>query len=207
MVAHCTESANSLNVDVFKKIASREPIECKRLYENPVTLIDYSRQIFATNVLPKTTESTEGFFRRFLLVPFNQFIPLAERNHQMNTIEFWQESGELSGILNWVVSGLQRLLRNGGFTQSEQSNELLEEYKQDSNSVASFIEEVEYVSDSTHRLRLQELYQEYVEYCRKSNRYAVSDRTMAERLRNMGFRVEKGTGNKTFVYCVKIMTI
>ena len=139
----CAESANSLDVDVFKKIASREPLECRKLYENPITITNYSRQIFATNVLPKTTESTEGFFRRFLIVPFTELIPEAERNFKMNTIEFWEESGELPGILNRVIKGLQRLMRNGGFTKSESADAAHDEYRMNSNSVQLFMQDGE----------------------------------------------------------------
>ena len=84
----CAESATSLDIDVFKKIASREPLECRKLYENPITITNYSRQIFATNVLPKTTEATEGFFRRFLIIPFKELITDGEKNYCMNTVPF-----------------------------------------------------------------------------------------------------------------------
>jgi putative DNA primase/helicase len=163
LVNVCAESASKLNIDVFKKIASREPLECRKLYENPITISDYSRQIFATNVLPKTTEATEGFFRRFLLVPFDQFIPVAERNYRMNTVEFWQESGELPGILNMVIEGLQRLLRNDGFTYSEKSESLLQQYKEDSDSVATFMQDGEYMPDVVARIALSDIYSEYVD--------------------------------------------
>jgi putative DNA primase/helicase len=203
----CTEAADNLNVDVFKKIASGEPLECRRLYENPMTLTEYSRQIFATNVLPKNTESTEGFFRRFLLIPFNQFIPYEDRNHAMNTVEYWQESGELPGILNRVISGLQRLLRNGGFTQSETADALLADYRRDSDSVALFVQNEGYKPDSVEKMLLKELYTNYQEYCQTQGYRAVSNTTLAQRLRNLGYYVAVGHGNKTFVYIIKTIII
>jgi len=207
LVNVCAESALTLNIDVFKKLASREPLECRKLYENPITISDYSLQIFATNVLPRTTEATEGYFRRFLLIPFDQFIPLSERNHRMNTVEFWQESGELPGILNRIIAGLQRLLRNGGFTPSEKSDSLLEEYRRDSDSVALFVSNKGYSPDAAVKIPLKELYGEYVEYCRDSGLKAVSDRTLATRLRSLGYHVDKGSGNLTFVFAVKTISI
>ena len=207
LVNVCAEAANNLHIDIFKKIASREPLECRKLYENPITITNYSRQVFATNVLPKTTESTEGFFRRFLLVPFDVFIPPEERNYRMNTVEFWEESGELPGILNQVILGLKRLLCNGHFTASDRADNTLEEYKQDSDSAASFMQDEGYVQDSMAKIALKELYVEYTVYCKARNRMAVTDKTFAKRLRSIGYNVVKGTGGINFVYAIKTITI
>ena len=199
----CAESANSLDIDVFKKIASREPLECRKLYENPITLTNYSRQLFATNVLPKTTESTEGFFRRFLIIPFNELITEAERNYRMNTVEFWEESGELPGILNRVIKGLQRLVQNGSFTKSESADAVHDEYRRNSNSVQLFMQDEEYQRDTVEKILLSELHGFYKEFCRENGYIAVSSQTMAERLRNIGYHVRKGSRNKTFVFASK----
>ena len=199
----CAESATSLNIDTFKKIASREPLECRRLYENPITLTDYSRQIFSTNVLPKTTEATEGYFRRFLIVPFNEFIPLEERNFSMNTVGFWEETGELPGILNRVITGLQRLVQNGNFTKSQSADELLENYRFDSDSAMSFVQSEGYVPDAVSKIKLAELYDIYQCYCKENGLQAVSSKTLANRLRNLGFVVKPGTGNVNYVQCSK----
>jgi len=199
----CTESVTSLKIDVFKQIASREPLECRRLYENPFTLTDYSRQIFSTNVMPKTTEATEGYFRRFLPIPFDTFIPLEERNFSMNTVGFWEESGELPGILNKVIGGLQRLVQNAGFTKSQSSDNLLEEYKHDSDSTQTFIRDEEWYKSDTERIKLKELYSSYRSYCHENGCFPVSCKTLAQRLRNQGFVVTKGTGNVNYVRCSK----
>lgn len=201
-----TESGADIDPDMLKKIASREPLECRRLYENPITITNYARQICATNVLPKTTEATEGFFRRFLLVPFNVFIPPEERNYRMNTVEFWEESGELPGILNFVIKGLQRLLHNGSFTASDQADKILDEYKRDSDSVVSFMQDEGYQPDSVVKMPLKELYREYKDYCIERKHHAVSDKTMSKRLQNNGYVVVKGTGGIKFVYTIKIIS-
>ena len=197
----CAESANSLNIDVFKKIASREPLECRSLYKDPIMLTDYSRQIFSTNTLPKITEATEGFFRRFLFVPFDQYITEEERNYRMNMVEYWEESGELPGILNMVIAGLQRLVQNGGFTKSASSDVVLEEYKLDSNSVHSFVQDEGYVPCTESKVKLKALYDVYRLYCSNNGLKAVSIKNLAHRLRNLGYVVERGAGNVSYVHC------
>ena len=121
----------------------------------------------------------------------------------MNTVEFWEESGELPGILNRIIKGLQRLIRNGSFTKSESANAVHDEYRKNSNSVQLFIQEEEYQQDTEEKILLSELHGFYKEYCRENGYIAVSSQTMAERLRNIGYHVQKGSRNKTFVFATK----
>lgn len=197
------ESANSLNIDVFKKIASREPLECRSLYKDPIVLTDYSRQLFSTNTLPKITEATEGFFRRFLFIPFEQYITEDERNPRMNMVGFWEESGELPGILNMVIAGLRRLVQNGIFTKSQSSNAVLDDYKYDSNSVLSFMQDEGYKPCTELKIKLTVLLESYQCYCNINGLKPVSSKTFAQRLRNLGYTVGLGRGNVNYVHCRK----
>ena len=196
------KSVASLKNDIFKKIASREPIECKILYQNPFEVADYSLQIISTNVLPRTTEPTEGYFRRFMPIPFDTFIPIEERNFRMNKVDFWEESGELPGILNRVIAGLKRLVQNGSFTESESSKRLLEEYRRDSDTTQVFMLDEGY-SPGTDQIALKELYREYRGHCGENGFHPVSSKTFAQRLRNQGYVVKPGKGNINYVHYSK----
>ena len=64
-------------------------------------------------------EQTNGFFRRFLFVMFEVTIPEWKKNPNLAK-EIIED--ELSGVFNWVLEGLQRILEPGrqGFTYSAQ---------------------------------------------------------------------------------------
>ena len=201
MLNICAESATSLNIEVFKKIASREPLECRRLYENPFIMKDYSRQICSTNRFPNPTETTEGYFRRLLMISFEQFIPLAERNFRMNKVEFWEESGELPGILNTFIAGLQRLVQNNGFTPSASADALLEKYRSNADSVWSFMQEEHYTPCEQEKVKLKYLYGIYRTYCDSADKKLVDHRDFADRLRQIGYKVALSTGKVNYVWC------
>ncbi len=63
--------------------------------------------MFNCNELPKEVEHTNAFFRRFLIIKFDVTIPEAnqDKNLSKNIIET-----ELSGVFNWILEGLDRLL-------------------------------------------------------------------------------------------------
>ena len=55
--------------------------------------------------LPRANDISNGFYRRFLIVPFNVQIPESRINPNLA-----QEiiSNELTGIMNWVLEGKER---------------------------------------------------------------------------------------------------
>lgn len=67
-----------------------------------------SEMIFTDlNVLPADVENNSGFFRRFIIIEFDQIISDEEKNPMLAN-EIIQN--ELPGVFNWILDGLNRLL-------------------------------------------------------------------------------------------------
>ncbi len=82
--------------------------------------------IFCLNEPSKTNETSNGFYKRFLIAPFNVQIPKSKINQNLAKDII---SHELSGIMNWVLKGRERLVKNGKFTDFPVMNKTLEEYR------------------------------------------------------------------------------
>lgn len=82
--------------------------------------------MFCLNELPKTNDTSNGFYRRFLIAPFNVQIPKNKINPNLAKDII---SHELPGIMNWVLEGRKRLVKNGAFIDSPVMSKALEEYK------------------------------------------------------------------------------
>lgn len=123
----CSDVApNAFAGDLFKRIASGEPISAKILYKDVTTLTEYPKMMFCLNELPKTNDTSNGFYRRFLIAPFKVQIPKNKINPNLAKDII---THELPGIMNWVLKGRERLVKNGKFTDSKIVNEALEDYK------------------------------------------------------------------------------
>lgn len=123
----CSDVApNAFAGDLFKRLASQESISMKTLYKDVVTTDDYAKMIFCLNELPKTNDISNGFYRRFLVAPFNVQIPKSKIDPELSRKIIAQE---LPGIMNWVLEGRKRLVANKNFTESPVMNEALEEYR------------------------------------------------------------------------------
>ena len=119
-------SAKAFQGDVFKRLASGEAISFKVLYQDVGTSTDYAKQLFCLNELPKTSDTSNGYFRRFLIAPFPVQIPKSKINPKLAKEII---STELPGIMNWVLEGRSRLIQQNAFTESKAMTNAAEEYR------------------------------------------------------------------------------
>lgn len=188
LVNYASEISGKLQADNFKKIVSGEVIPARLPYGKPMNLTNYAKLIFNCNELPKEVERTEAYFRRFLIIPFDVTIPEHEQDKNLHAkiIE-----NELSGVFNWVLEGLNRLLRQKGFSECKAARQAIEEYKIESDSVQMFLNEQEYKVSIQSEIPLKDMFNEYRNYCFENGFKACSLRTFADRLRNSGYKTER----------------
>jgi putative DNA primase/helicase len=165
--------------ELFKKMASGEPLEARRLYNDPYTMRNYARLAFNANLLPRDTEHTNGFFRRFLIIPFSETITESEKDPELarKIIE-----AELSGVFNWVMVGLRRLRQQRKFSPCAAADQALATYKQESDSTAGFLEEGAWIASDEKRVGKGELYKAFQDYCRDSGHAALNKLNFGKRL-------------------------
>lgn len=175
--------------DLIKRMASGEAIQVKMLYKDTITITDYAKLIFNANVLPSDVEHSHGFFRRFLIVEFGETISDEEKDPELaNKII----ANELPGVLNWIIEGTKRLQQNKRFSPCKKSDEILKQYRTDSDVVAMLIEERSYTHSNNIPKLLADIYKELENFARCSGYKTPSIKTVADRLRNLGFKQRKG---------------
>jgi putative DNA primase/helicase len=185
LVNYASEINGKLDADLFKALVSGEPVEARLPYGQPFILKQYAKLIFNCNELPKDVEHTDAYFRRFLIIPFDVTIPEHEQDKSLHTkiIE-----NELSGVFNWVLEGLNRLLKQKKFSDCKAAQQAVEQYRIESDSVQMFLSEHEYKVSATNEIPLKDIFSEYRNYCIESGFKACSLRTLADRLRNSGYQ-------------------
>lgn len=188
LVNYASEINGKLETALFKQLVSGEPVEARLPYGQPFLLKQYAKMIFNCNELPKDVEQTNAYFRRFLIIPFNVTIKDNEKDPQLANKIIEQE---LSGVFNWVLKGLNRLLEQKRFTECTASQQAVDKYRVESDSVQMFLSDNNYKVSAVNILPLQELFNEYRNYCFDCGFKACSRRTFAERLRSVGYETER----------------
>ena len=197
LVNYASEINGKLESAIFKQLVSGEPVEARLPYGEPFTLKQYAKLIFNCNELPKDVEHTNAYFRRFLIIPFDVTIPPQEQDKQLHTKIIEKE---LSGVFNWVLDGLNRLLEQKRFTDCEAVKQAVEQYKSQSDSVKMFIDENNYQNSPTDYRLIKELYTEYRGYCIEDGFKPVNKSNFIKRLSGFGVLVDRlNVGNVAYL--------
>jgi putative DNA primase/helicase len=197
LVNYCSEISNKLEAETFKQLVSGEGVSARPPYCSPKTITNYAKLIFNANELPTAPELTHAYFRRFLIIPFNVRIPENEQDPELHRkiIEH-----ELSGVFNWVLQGLERLLAQKKFTECAAANELVKRYRMESDSVALFMYDKGYKSSKSKTELRSLLYNEYNGYCIDNGYRPVGNKVFAKRLDELGYlSIRKENGFVVYV--------
>jgi len=171
---------------LIKAYTGGDSMNFNRKFKSAVQAMPTARLMFSTNVLPQFVDRSKGLWRRMSLVPFKREVPVGEVVPGMDNPQWWIDSGELSGIFNWALEGLRRLRENGGFTESQVSVVAVEEYRNDTNSARSFLNE-HYCEAPDDRgfMLLNEVYSDYKAWCKESGYATMNKATFSKEIPRM----------------------
>ncbi len=199
LLNYASEINGKLESSIFKQLCSGEPVEARLPYKPPMIIKNYARFMFNCNELPRETENTHAFFRRFIIIPFKHTIPDEKQDKDLAKKII---KSELSGIFNWVLIGVERLLKNKAFTESDIIKQEILNYQKESDSVAMFIDDLTYKPSVERKEALSTLYEEYKFYCRDNGYILCSLTKFKKRLTGMNFNfTRKSSGH--FIYIEK----
>lgn len=147
--------------DILKKIVSGEDITVDTKFIPSYNAKPFCKLIFAANDMPNITDSSDGIFRRMILIDCNNVI----KNIDHNLREYVRDEG--AGIFNWAFEGMKRLLERGEFKLSHDLKANVEDLKMLNNSVYYFITETyEFGLDNEKNIiPVDVMYEKYKSFC------------------------------------------
>ena len=178
LVNYASEINGKLQTDIFKQMVSGEPIEARLPYGEPFILNEYAKLIFNCNELPKDVEHTNAYFRRFLIMGFDVTIPEDKQDKQLPVKII---SNELSGVFNWILQGLDRVLKQKNFSKCDAIENARSNYEKKSDSVKMFIDENGY-STSKQLNDVKPIFLRYHDFCIEDGLRAETYKVFRERL-------------------------
>lgn len=165
----------------LKKLFSGNAIMVERKGERPYTIEPYATHIYSCNAIPRSFDKSEGFYRRWILIPFNAEFSTSDEDYDPMIADKITTPAALSYLLNIGIRGAQRLIRNGHFTIPQVVTDALEAYKADNSTVLSWIEDKELTEDYFLEKPRDVVYSEFSDWCKVS-----------------GIKSSMVTGKKTF---------
>lgn len=171
--------------DLFKSISAFEDITIEEKYKQAYTDKLFSTLFFACNRLPRTPDTSMGFYRRMVIIPFDadlskistvagvQFASRLKSQESINYIAY----KALQAIYN-VLNTTQE------FTQPQCVTDMLERYKVDNSTVLSwFWERFKADEDKLKSINIAKAYGNYSQWCTEAGRMASSKTTFVQQVK------------------------
>lgn len=151
---------------VFKALTGGDRISASQKFKDDFHFTNYAKLLFSCNTLPQTKDTGNAFFNRWEIIHFpNQFIE--GKNANPNIIEEITTPEEMSGLFNWSIEGLQRILKQNTFSSSRTKEEIKKQWIMLSDSLKSFVDDM-LEKDIDNEITKDELYNIYLDYCNQN---------------------------------------
>lgn len=157
-------SANDLNdAGGFKIATGGGYVTAEHKFGDSFQFMTFAKNIFATNKIPNVKEiNDDAYYERWIPIPLDNQIPDKEQDKFI--LEKLTTKEELSGLLNWALEGLDRLLKNNKFSYNKNSEEIKMLMLRQNNPLVAFAEEVLKQEDG-NRISKDQMYQVYSKWC------------------------------------------
>lgn len=167
--------------DAFKMLTGGDAVYAEHKNMAPFTFTSFALQVFAANEAPISRDQTEGYFSRWLIVPFlREFVGA---NDDTRLDEKLQTEAALEGLLVRAVAGLRALVTRGHFIEPESVKDAGRAYRTKLDSVAAFVDESCEIGDDRATLRA-DVYRRYRSWSEENGRRPLNSATFYEHLRN-----------------------
>lgn len=166
----------------FKSLTGGDSVKTEAKGKDIASRIFKGFIIIACNDLPYIADDKgEHVYRRMYTVPCVHTI--AEKDRDASILDKMLQ--ELPAIVNWAIEGLHRLIDNNyTFTEIEAGNKYIENYRKNSDTVFSFLDDEGYTitKDPNDKVSKKTLYKKYICYCNKEERQQVSPKQFKDRI-------------------------
>lgn len=158
----------------FKGLTGGDYLDAEKKFLDSFEFKNYAKMLFSANTLPKTKDDSYAFYRRWILINFPYTFEGKECDPHI--LEKICTPKELSGLFNWAIEGLLRLLKNNHFSYQKTVEEIREQYKILSDPVFAFAQQF-LTTQTTGYLIKDDVYHKFNAWC-KENDLPVTPKNM-----------------------------
>lgn len=160
-------------VSIFKKIVTGNRIKAERKGQDPFEFNPYIKLLFSANDIPRMKDKTGAVLRRLVIIPFNATFSKDSDDYDPYIKYKLIEQDSMEYFIRVGIEGLQRVIINQGFTQSEKVQNQLNEYEEENNPIIAFIADCGV--DAIENEPTNEVYKRYQVFCAENNMQPMSN--------------------------------
>ena len=166
------ETMSQKECSVIKSLVFGDRKTVREIYKAPISFRPYAIQIYSCNELPKFKDSSEGFYRRLLAIPFNARFSLDNNNIDLHMSDKLNDEREIEIAIYLGINAFMMALKRESYNVTRQMQELENEIRTDSNSVLQWIASDNIAGDMFNGCEGSVIYDKYRDWC-SSNGYSA----------------------------------
>jgi len=186
----------------FKIATGGGYITAEYKFGDPFQFLTFAKNIFATNKIPSVKDiDDDAYYSRWIPIPFDNQIKEEEQDKFI--LKKLTTEKEMSGLLNWALDGLKRLLINGSFSYSKNSEEIKSIMLRQNNPLIAFAQDV-LIQEADNKISKEVMYQIYSKYCDKYKFPKMSKEQLGRNLKKYVYYIGSVGGNERSWVNVKV---
>lgn len=192
-----TSDGDRLAELTVKRVASREPIRARHLYQNSFKFTPTFTPWLRTNHKPIVTGTDTGIWRRIVLIPFERQFTDDEADPSLES----RLRQELPGILRWAVDGAVAWYRSGLQVPDRIRSES-KRYRTESDLMGQFLDECTR-PDPSGRVEQKALWHQWRLFCQNEGVSEGSKKTFTRRLAERGILTTRSNGKSYYAGVIR----
>jgi putative DNA primase/helicase len=175
----------------YKRLVSQDVITARQPYGKPFRFTPECKVWGAMNSLPRVKDRTDAVFNRVKVIPMNHVVPEDKRDSQLID----KLRGEMPGIFNWAIAGLQDLYEYKGFQEPKAILDAVKDYQESQDTESLFVADCCEVGDG-YTVTSSDLYASYKLWAKNNGISPKSSNKMSLEWQRLGFdrkRISRGT--------------
>ncbi len=186
------------NTEVYKAVISGDAVEGRQIRGNPIRFRPTAGHILACNNLPMTSDQSDGFWRRAVVLRMDADFTGKEKQ-QETLVETLKN--ELPGIAVWAIRGFQRLVEQGSYTIPKSSAEAKLDWKNDSDEIIGWMRDCcTQTCPANESTQASVLYENFSSWCKANNHRVMSSNLFGRRLTAMKIVKHKNLTEQRYRY-------
>lgn len=175
------------STSLIKRLVGQDLIPFEKKGKDEFSDVSYAKILIATNSLPSSDDTSEGYYRRWLIIDFPHEFP--EGADIVLTIP----DAEYEALARKVTRILPSLLARGQFSRQGSIEERRRRYINASNPLIQFIDEHCDRKDENACIRFSLLFMRYAQWLGERKKRIVKKKEFSAVLENEGFEIRKTT--------------
>ncbi|WP_279175093.1 phage/plasmid primase, P4 family [Parasutterella excrementihominis] len=201
-VAEELPERSKVKSEALKRLAGTETLVARNMYEAPVEFKPTATMFLCTNHLPEIEDNGTGLWRRPVLIEFPRNFD-TDKDVKKDTNLKDKLLAEASGILNWVIEGAKRYMREG-LALPNRLDSALKTWRGEEDIVGTWIDENLEKTEVEEAVSMKDVYANFKHWAIECGADKHTSAWLVRRLKEKGFEIKRGTGNVAFAYGMKL---